>query len=397
VADLPTPAELATRGQGVYRTAIDPGGTGAVDLRPGSRNDAMLSVFTGVASRLLGYAAAQFAASRLASAVGDELDVIGVDLFGEPRKDAAAAVGTAYLQRPSGAATSILKGHRFAIPATNSRKAIIFEAAESVAVANAVLSVAVPIVAIDAGELGIVDLAQLTSILDPLEDTGWSLYVPTLGDPVLASGPVDVLGGGADRESDDIYRDRLRQLSTNDPRERGTLRAIVAGALRVPGVRFVTAIEPGDGTVVLYAGDAPYGFGLPRALRLRIDAELLAWRAFGVPVLVRPYTVTAVTLTATIYMARALASYDLAAIRAAALTSAKAYFDRRPRPDEYYVNAIEAALFDAHGEVQDAQLAAPLVNQQRPTDAGYGGVTALNRFVILDERVQINIAPPRTA
>jgi hypothetical protein len=102
VADLPTPAELAERGRGVYRTAIDPNGTGAVNLHAGSRNDAMLSVFTGVGARLLAYAVARFSAARLATAVDDDLDVIGQDLFGLPRKQASAAVGSVYLQRGSG-------------------------------------------------------------------------------------------------------------------------------------------------------------------------------------------------------------------------------------------------------------------------------------------------------
>jgi uncharacterized phage protein gp47/JayE len=412
VADLPTPAELVARGQGVYRTAIDPGGTGAVDLHAGSRNDAMLSVFTGVSSRLLAYAVARFSAARLATAEDDDLDVIGVDLFGLPRKDAASAVGTVYLQRPNGEQTVIAKGSRFAIPVgtqlaiSATRRAIVLEASADVSVGADVLKVAVPVVAQETGALQPIPHRAITAILDPLEDGGWSLFAPVGGDPVLAGGPPDYVGGGADRESNDVYRDRLRQLSTNDPREKATLRAIRAGALAVPGVGFATAIEPGDGTVVLYAGDAPYGFALPADLRRRIDAELLGWRALGIPVLSRPYDVQSPGIAATVYMARALANYDIAAIRAAAIASVKASFDRRAYTDELFVNALESALFNAHGEVQDVlvtsiaiedELDDTPIDRPRSTDAGYGAVTALRRYIALDALLQIAIAPPRTA
>jgi hypothetical protein len=171
-------------------------------------------------------------------------------------------------------------------------------------------------------------------------------------------------------------------------------------------VSFVTTIEPGDGTVVLYAGDAPYGFALPAEIRRRINVTLLDWRAFGIPVLVRPYAVAGVNLSATIYMARALSNYDVGAIRAAAIASVKRYFDQRAYPDELFVNAIESALFDASGEVQDAQLTTLALDDDpdttprdlpRSTDAGYGAVTALKRYLALDALLQITIAPPRTA
>lgn len=388
MADLPTIADLLASGQGAYRTLGDPGGTGAVNLRPGSRNDTLLSVMLALLVRLLTYTADSIGASRLSSATGADLDLIGRDLFNNPRKGIAAAVGTAYLRRTGTGATVIPAGTRVAVPASPGQAAVVFTTDADVSVGTGVTTAACAITAQTAGASGNVPLATLTAILDPLPDGTWTLYVPI-------SGPApDVIGFGADLEDDDTYRARLRSQSIDDSRQKGVKRAITTAALAVPGVAFVTAIEPLDGTVVLYAGDASYA--LPAAGKALIDTTLLDFRGFGVPVVVRPYAVNVVTIAMAIYMTRALSNYDVAAIQAAAYAALSDLFTSTAAPDEYFVGAIESAGFKGHVEVQNVILASPTADQLRPADPGYGAVTALTRYVVTPASVSISVHPPQT-
>jgi uncharacterized phage protein gp47/JayE len=388
MADLPTPVELKNAGQAAFRAAIDPTGSGAVNLAPGSKNDMMLSVLAGLLLRLGRTTADRIAGSRRSSAVDDELDLIGRDLYSQPRKPAAAAVGTAYLHRSGTGATIIPNGSRFQVPPASGQPAVLFQSSADVSVASGITSgVGVPVEAVQAGYSGNVALASLTKILDPLPDTTWSLYVP--------GGPVDSIGGGAPAEDDETYRARLAQIAIDDTRVKGTRRAQLAATLAVPGVAFATLVEPLDGTTIVYAGDINYA--LPSALRSAIQTALLDVRCYGVPALIRPYNVVVVSIAATLYMARALINYNADTIKAAAIADVVDYFtNRRPSPDEYYLSAIEASLLAAHPESQDVALSAPVANVQRPADSGYGAVTALNRYVVTPSSISVTIAGPRT-
>jgi uncharacterized phage protein gp47/JayE len=396
MADLPRPDEFARIAQGVYRTALDPGGTGAVNLRSGSRNDALVSLFTALSIRLAAYAADRASGAHLSSAEDEDLDVLGRDLFQEERKEAIGAVGTVYLKRTGVSATSIPKGSRVGVPAAPGQPAVQFQATDEVTafvVDGPLVKARIAVQAVQPGIIGNVTLAAITAILDPLPDTGWSLYVPSGGD-VIVDGAVDVIGGGAEREDNDTYRARLRQLATDASRQRGTRAAILKGALRVAGVGFATVVEPQDGTVVVYVGDA--AFALPSALKSAVETELLDWRAFGVPALVRRYNAVDVTITGTLYMARAIANYDRGALKAAAIARVLEYFDNRPNPDEYFVNRIESAILRAHDEAQDVVLTLPAASVLRPLDSGYGAITALNRYRLTSANINLTIAGPRT-
>lgn len=386
MADLPTPDDLARAAQGSLRVSLDPGGRGLVDLRAGSRLDAFVGVGAALGTRVSAYAADRAAAGRLATATGEDLDQFARDFFDEGRKVAVAATGSRRLTRTGGTgATSIPRGTRVGVPATATQPAVVFEAVETVAVGAGVTAVDVALRCTETGTAGnLTDPDAVTALLDPLPTTSpasaWA----------LAATPGAVFGGGAAVETDDELRYRLGQYDPITARIRGTRDAILAGTLRVPGVRWVTAIEPGDGTVVVFAGDA--GFALPAALRSAIDTELLGWRCFGVPVLMRGFTVTPVTVTGTIYMARRLAEYDLNALRAVAVARVKAYFDARPYPDEYFVNALEAALFRADDEVQQVLLSSPTVDVRRPSDGGYGALGTAVRYVVTDASLQLTFA-----
>lgn len=387
MSQLPTPAELATVAKGAYRSAIDPGGTGAVDLQPGSRNDVALSVAAAMSHRVSLYAADRVTASRLASASGEDLDVLARDWYGVTRKAGNAATGYLRLVRGTTGVTVIPAGSRLGVPATASQRAITFVVSRDVSVASADALAVVPVTCSEAGVAGnIVGPAAVTSILDVLPDTGWSL------DPSYL--PDTPFGGGSDDEQDDELRARLRLTTPQAAKQRGTREAILTGALNVPGVAYATPVEPQDGTVRLYAGDA--SFNLTDVAALAIQTELLAWRSMGVPVVVLPYAVTDVQVTAAIYMARPLSNYNVGQLVADATAAVTEYFETRPQPDEYYTEAVIAAIFRAHAEVQHVVLTYPSASVTRPADTGYGVVSSLNRYRVRASTIALTVNPPNT-
>lgn len=394
MAELPTVADLAAVGQGKLRAQLDPNGTGLVDLRAGSKNDIAISVNSAMAAKNTAYIADRLAASLLANASGDDLDTIGRDRYHEERKVAVAAVGTLYLQRTGTAATSIPAGSRFSVPANGSQKAVTFETTVDVLVAINSLKTRVDVRCTETGAQGNVLLSAVTAIVDPLPDTTWALFVPIVGDAVLAGDDhVDVIGGGAAVETDDQYRVRLDSRAIDVTLRAGTREAIIAGALRVPGVNEVVLVEPGDGTTALYCGDTSYR--LPNALKQAIDQELLNWRAYGVPVRVRAFTVTDVIVAGTVYMGRDLSAYDPSAVKLAAVNAVINYFATgRATPDEYYRNGIEAAIFASNDEVQQVTLTAPASDVNRPSPSAYASSGAISRYRVTTETITLAISGP---
>lgn len=385
---IPTRAELIALAEAEIRRKLDPSGTGKVNLRAGSRNSVMVSVSTLLALRLGSAVADRVAARSPANAKGDDLTDIGRDIFFAAKRDARAATGRAYFTR-SGTlpSTSLPKGTRVATKQAGTTPPVTFELTETVSVLAGATTANAAIQCQQTGEIGNVDLANITEILDPLPDTAWSLTVP---------GSPEDLGGGSSEETDEEFSSRLLQMSNIDAQQAGTLRAINTGAGNVPGVKYWTAVEPTDGTVLLYIGDASYS--LPVALQNEIQTELENWRCFGVPVVLRRYNAQTVQVTGTLYMQRGLKSYAQDTIVSAAIDAVKKYFATgRTQPDEYFVNKIEAAIESVHPETQTAVLSLPSADVKRPTDSGYGTVTALNRYIVDDSSINISIAGPLTA
>lgn len=391
---LPTQVDVAKACSDSLRASLDPAGTGAVNLNPGSDNAALVSMTAQGGGRLAAYVADRVAARDIDSASGSDLDDIARDLYkGEKRKDAAKAVGTIYLQRTNTAATSIPAGNTFGVKSTDTQPAVAYGAKATISVALNVLKVAVPVQCVQFGEVGNVTLAGVTDVLDPLPDNTWTVYVPIFGDSVLAGGSVDVIGGGKSRETDPEMKARLKQIST-DPTP-GTPPGVLKGALQVPGIVFVDVVEPFDGTTLIYAGDA--GYQLPTALKATLALALESWRAYGSPSVIWPYNVVTVAVVADIYMATPLKNYDQSQLRADAIARIKAYFSTgRQRSDEYYQNAIEGAVFKSNEDVQQVILSSPATSQQRPADSTYGAITALNRYVVDDTSISLVFHDPLT-
>jgi len=405
--ELPTPTELVQIGQAKIRSLQDPQGTGAVNLHPGSRWDLALSAFAALAARNTAHIADRVAARSLVSAVDDDLDIIAADLFNDGRLPAAAATTTVYLQRSGTAATVIPNGTRFVAPAVPpSTAAVNFTATQDVSVAQNTLKVAVPVACTQAGVIGNLAFTAagqnpITTIQDTLGDTTWALYTPTAGDSVLgALAAPPPIGGGADQETNDQLRARLKQAAFDDSKKRGTKRALIVGAAQVPGVlaTSIVPIEPGDGTVKLFCGDVNYN--LPPALQTAVASALENWRAFGVPVFVLPYAITVVTITGTIYMQRPLVNYNTAAITAQAVANIISYFTNRQQADEYFLNQIIGSCEQAHPEVQTAILTSPTADVRRLGISGgisnYSGVTTIPRYIVNSSSIFLSVAGPLT-
>lgn len=371
--DLPTPQELAEEAERSLRLALDPHGTGAIDLQDGSRNTALVSLMTAMGTRVVRYAAEREAASRVSTATSDDLTTVGRDDYGEPRKEAAYATGAVRLLRPgSRPSTTIPQGTRFAAPATTTTPAVTFYVAAAIPVLTNETTVNVPLVAVETGEAGnLADPALVTQIVDALPDSTWAITTPDVG---------TVFGGGDSAENDEVYRARLLQLSTEDGNddEKGTRLAVLGAILRTSGVRYAVVVEPGDGTVAAFVGDPNYV--LTPAMRDAVATALLGWRCFGVVVDLRPFVVTSVDVVATVAMARPLVHYDTDAITTVAEDLVRRYFAARPHPDEYWLAQIQGAIGQAHPEVQVVTLISPAANVTRPPDSAYGALVALPRY-----------------
>lgn len=389
--ELPTTSELTAIAQQAIRSKLDPAGTGAVDLNPGSGNDLFISAAVALETRNAAHIADRAAARSPRTARGEDLDILGSDIYNTQRKPANAATGTLYLQRPSGTVTVIPAGSRFSAPAAGSTPSVTFSVDEDVPAANAQLTVSVPVTCTLAGKAGNVPLSTVTSVVDPLPDTTWALYVPV-------SPPPDIIAGGDDGEigDDDAFSARLVKSSFNAAANPGTRDGILAKLLEIPGVFDVTLVSPGDGTIVAFVGDVNYL--LSAALLAQVLAVLETIRAFGNPDLVRPYTVVPVSITGAIYMNRPVRNYDESAIRAQAVQNVITYFNTgRESPDSYFLPAISSSIETAHPEVQTVALTAPVASIPPMPASGYSAPATINRYTTSSAYISIVVLDPQTA
>lgn len=391
---IPSTNDLAVMFEAGLRLGIDPNGTGAINLRAGSDNAVLVSLGTKLGNRVVAYAADRVRARSFKSSSDTDLDEIVEDLFGDKRKPPNAATTTVYLRRTGVGATSIDQNTRFAARQNGTTPALQFKAATAVPAGGGVLTVAVPVTCMKLGTVGNILQSAIVDISDTLADTTWSIYQPLPGDPLLVptNNAPDVVAGGTDLETNDQLIARMNQRSLDTDRQRGTKAAILTGSLRVPGVLYSTPIEPGDGSTILYVGDPNYQLSL--SMRQAVLTELENWRAHGIPVFLRPYNATLVQVTLRLFMARPVVNYAKSVLIASAAQAVVNYFNNLPRPDEYYTEAIIAAAFSAHPEVQHAILDAPGGPQTRPADSGYGAVTALNRYYTTLSSVAVSILDP---
>lgn len=232
MADFPTFAELfriardeaLSKNSSLTREIIEREGTDANALTAGgvAAADEVVGQLTKVASSLY-----------LDSAVGQDLDRLVFDRYNLVRKPASPAVGTVEFSTTAANPTA------FSIPVntklqTSDGKQFLTTAAATFPT-NSTGPVLVAVRSAKAGLSQQAKAGTITNILASINGAPADLKVTN----TLAT-------AGADNEElDDSLRDRAKRFFTTV--RRGTLKAIEAGALAVPGVRKATAFEATDG------------------------------------------------------------------------------------------------------------------------------------------------------
>lgn len=241
-----------------------------------SGSDANLIV--GGQSVMVGYLAlqheARFASQYLDSCEGEDLDRFGQDRYQQPRLGASPAVVTVrfYRANTTAGAGSILPGTLL-----TSRSGVQFVTTTAANFGASTTMVTATAQSVQSG-------ASTKSGVNAIINITTAVFDQSM--QVTNDSPS---AGGEDRESDDLYRERLRGFWL--AARRGTLGAIVQGALTVAGVVSAKAVETVDylgfpgRCVILYIADSA---GIANsALAATTTQSLDDWRAAGIPVIVQ--------------------------------------------------------------------------------------------------------------
>ena len=333
---LPTHATLYQ----VFRTEVTDRDPELTDWSEGSALDALGGGAAALGDEVNAVTVNVFQTAFLDTCVGSEIDAWSADRYGTavPRKAAAAAVGEVTFTRvgTSGvypiAAGTVVSGtvDGETVTATTDALTQIPDGSTSVTVAATVS---------EAGVGGNVAAA----VLD------------TTADANLTVTNADRFTGGAERESDERYKARVKAYPQT--LRRGTVEALREGALRVGGVVFAAVsesfIDPEDGGyVAVYVGDPDAQAN--STLTALVDAELDNWRAAGIQVQV----FAAVRQEAGIDLSLTVrVGADQAAIRTAVTQAVLAYTDTLDPGETMYSAQIVARAINAHTDVVDADLA----------------------------------------
>lgn len=265
--DLPTRLDLHAIGRRHILTRakrIDPG---QVDVAGSDAN-----LFVG-SSSYIGHALIRQLNSRvnallLDGAEREDLDRYAMDRYRLPRKGAAAARVPVVLERATGAggAGTLVAGTKL-----QSLTGIEYYLTAAVSFGSGTLSMPGAARAVSAGKAYQVGANAIRRFAVPPFDN-----TLTVNNPIAAA-------GGEDRESDDVFRERIRDFWSAV--RRGTLGAIAYGARRVPGVESAVAMEvisagiPQRIVELLIADSSGVANS---ALADDVRLELEEWRAGGI-------------------------------------------------------------------------------------------------------------------
>lgn len=391
---IPSSAELLQRFRDTVDAAMRP------SLAPGqslpwskafSRWNLIRTGCVRLAERVLYLVEDRFRAGFLDTAEEEDLDRWQrSEAPGFPRKPASAA--TARLTLTRGATTSsgtIAAGSRFSTVASARVPAVTFVSIADAPVSNGVSTVNIDVVCEVTGESGNVDVGTITRVVTALFDT------------FTASNASRAAGGGP-AESDEAFRDRLRQRDARY--RRGTEQALTLGALAVPGVSRVSIADAmtdaglAPGEVEMVVADAS-GLGSQRMADL-VAVSLLTWRAAGVRVAVHPAT-TASILTApelsigitrvrfTVYYTSS-SSFDRVATEQRARSGIARMFAAQRANTALFVDQLRRPVLDAETRIRSVEVEMlhppgsylPMVDLAAPSTRGqrWDGPDALFRF-----------------
>lgn len=245
------------------------------DRRPGSAMDALIGTGAVLADESIRLGLQGFKAVFFDTATGDDLDALVSDRTGLTRNAASSAVGSVTFTRVQIIGeVEIPLGTR--VSATDADGAeYVFETTAAAVFVSGAATVSVPIQAQVAGPESNVAIGEIDTLLDALSDPD-----------VTVENPARTAGGDV-AETDERLRARVRRYYTS--LRRGTVAALEAGALTVPGVNFATVDEsnaaPEDGGYVnVFVGDPDANANAE--LVALVEAELENWRAAGIAVVV---------------------------------------------------------------------------------------------------------------
>jgi len=339
------------------------------DWRAGSVNDALIGGAAVQADEVIRVVVAAFAEQFVDTATGTALDALAADRFGLARHDAVAAVGTLTFTR--GDSEGVLE-----IPAGTTCKATVngesvtFTTDEAVYMAGDADTVSALATCTATGTTGNVAADTITTIVDT---------VP--GDATATVTNADRFVGGAAEETDAAFRDRIRRYFTT--LRRGTVSALETGALGVAGVAYVAVDEsyaaPEDGGyVAVYVAD---GDGRSNdALSDAVAAELEAWRAAGIRVVVTGATREEIDLAVVLYVR---AGSDLATLGTNVRAAILAYTDSLAPGAILYTAQIVAAALGISTDVLSAMVTTPTSDQ---TPSGVA-----NALRVLDTALSVTV------
>ncbi len=326
--DVPTYDELYDHG----KSEVQARNPELTDFNDGSDLDALTGSASVLGDEVLGVVLQLFGDQYVDTAEGAELDTLAADRFGLVRKPAVAAIGVERFTRgASSAALSIPAGTSFQAEVNGEIVTAETDSAASIPFGSTFVDV--ESTATVTGREGNVAAGEFDDLLDTI-----------IGDSALTVSNLDRFAGGDEEETDPVFRDRIRRyLQTL---RKGTVAALVAGAMTVPGVRFAAVDEafvaPDDGGyVAVYVGD-PDGSGND-SLAALVAIELENWRSAGIEV--RVFAASREEI-ATAYTVTILRGADRAEITTSIRAAILAHFDQLSANQTHYASAAESA---AHG------------------------------------------------
>lgn len=322
------------------------------DFSEGSNLDAVTGGGAALADETIRLLVELFSHQFVDTAAGEDLEALALDRFGLTRNPAAASVGTLTYTR--GAASGVLT-----ISAGNVYKATVngvsvtFAADVDTDLAADEDEVDFTATCTATGPTGNVAIGTVTTIVDAV-----------VGDTGATVTNADRFVGGAVEETDDAFRDRIRRYFGT--LRKGTVAALEAAALAVPGVSFAAVDEsnaaPADGAYVsVYVGD-PDARGND-ALSALVDAALEDVRAAGIDVRTTAADRDEISLSMTLYVR---AGADTGGIGTAARAAVLAYTDSLPPNTSFYASGAEAAAFGVSPDMRGAKVTTPVAETTAP-------------------------------
>lgn len=230
---------------------------------PGDVYDAIISGTATVGTAIIAYAEQRFRSAFLDGAQGDDLTALAHDR-GVDRDLGAFAIGSVSLTRPGAGvgAGTITAGTRVATNADSTGAFSIFTLDTDAVFGALDLTKTVNATCTVVGKTGNVASGTIARFID-------STFDPT----IVPSNGIE-FAGGAEQETDEDLRDRVRGFFLTQAR--GTIDALEFGARQVPGVDRVSIVVDSSGIITVYVADAE-GNSNP-AMVAAVAAELEHWR-----------------------------------------------------------------------------------------------------------------------